>query len=110
MDDGQRDLDRALSTLQAEVPDPLCRALRWLRDPKARRVRLAVGVLFMLGGTLWFLPIFGVEWLLIGLLLVAQDVPFLKKPVGHCTLWLEECWQRFRRRYWPRHGGKRSCK
>lgn len=109
MDEGKRDLNRALSTLEAEVPDPLCRALRWLRDPKARRVRLAAGVLFILGGTLWFLPVFGVEWLIIGLLLVAQDVPFLRKPVGRLTLWLEDRWQRFRRRYWPRHG-KHSCK
>jgi hypothetical protein len=34
----------------------------------------------------------------IGLLLVAQDVPFLKKPVGRAMLWLEHRWLRWKRR------------
>lgn len=110
MGDGQRELDQALATLQAEVPDPLCRALRWLRDPKARRVRLVVGILFILGGLLWFLPVFGLEWLAIGLLLVAQDVPVLKKPVGRGMLWIENRWLRFRRRHWPHQHRKGPCK
>lgn len=103
------ELDRALETLQAEVPDPVCRALRWLRDPKARWVRLPVGVLFILGSFLWFLPVLGLEMLPIGLLLIAQDVPFLRKPVGKATLWIERKWQGFRRRHWPYRGGPRSC-
>lgn len=41
--DGERDLNRALDTLQTEVPDLLCRAIRWLRDPKVRWVRERAG-------------------------------------------------------------------
>lgn len=108
MVDGEKDLNRALETLQAEVPGLLCRAIRWLRDPKARWVRIPAGLLFILGGFLWFLPVFGVEWFLIGLLLIAQDVPGLGKPVGRMMLWIEHRWEGFRRRHWPRHG-RRSC-
>ncbi|MCR6628636.1 MAG: DUF2892 domain-containing protein [Magnetospirillum sp.] len=108
---GEKDLNRALETLQAEVPDPLCRAIRWLRDPKVRWVRIPVGVFFILGGFLWFLPVFGLEWLLIGVVLIAQDVPVLRRPVGRAMLALERKWEEFRRRHWPyRHRrGRRSC-
>lgn len=108
MGNGEKDLNRAMETLQAEVPDPLCRAIRWLRDPKARWVRIPAGVMFILGGFLWFLPVFGVEWFLIGLLLIAQDIPVLRKPVGRVMLAIENRWERFRRRHWP-HRGRRSC-
>jgi hypothetical protein len=39
-------------------------------------------VLFILGGLLWFLPVVGIEMLPVGLLLIAQDVPFLRTPGG----------------------------
>jgi hypothetical protein len=53
--------------------------------------------LFFVGGSLlWFLPVVGIEMLPIGLLLVAQDVPFLRRPVGRAMVWLE-------RTHWHRH-------
>lgn len=51
MGNGEKDLNRALETLQAEVPDSLCRAIRWLRDPKARWVRIPAGLTFILAGS-----------------------------------------------------------
>lgn len=109
MAEGEKDLDRALETLQAEVPDPLCRAIRWLRDPKSRWIRIPAGVLFLVGGAFWFLPVVGIEWLLIGLLLIAQDVPFLRKPVGRGMLMIETKWADFRRRHWPYRGRRTGC-
>ena len=47
----------------------------------------------------WFLPVIGVEFLPIGLLLIAQDVPFLRRPVARLMLWLEERWRALRRRF-----------
>lgn len=44
-----------------------------------------------------FLPVLGFEFIPIGLLLIAQDVPFLRKPVGEFTLWLERKWVALRR-------------
>lgn len=106
-DDGQRELDQAFDRLEREVPDRLSRAIRWLRDPKARKVRLPVGILFLVGGLLWFLPVVGLELIPIGLLLVALDVPFLRKPVARATLWLEDRWGDLRR-WWGRRRARRG--
>lgn len=102
-DDGRRELDRALDGLEEEVPDRVSRAIRWLRDPKARKIRIPIGLLFLLGGVFWFLPVLGLELIPIGLLLIAQDVPFLRKPVGRAMLWLEDRWRALRRRWQHRH-------
>ncbi|HYD40310.1 MAG TPA: hypothetical protein VEB43_05730 [Anaeromyxobacter sp.] len=94
--DGRRELDQAFEGLEHELPDRVSRAIRWLRDPKGRKVRLPLGVLFLVGGLLWFLPVVGFELIPIGLLLIAQDVPFLRKPVAKGTLWLEARWRTLR--------------
>ena len=98
-DDGGRKLAQAFEGLEQEVPDRVSRAIRWLRDPKARWIRLPVGVLFILGSLLWFLPVLGIEMLPIGLLMIAQDVPVLRRPVGRAMLWLERKWVALRRRW-----------
>lgn len=95
--DGKAELDRAYDDLEEEVPDRVSRAIRWLREPRARKIRIPLGVLFLAGGLLWFLPVVGVELIPIGLLLVAQDVPFLRGPVGRATLWVERKWRALRR-------------
>ncbi|MGS5087976.1 hypothetical protein ACVC7V_15945 [Hydrogenophaga sp. A37] len=95
----QQKLDQALDILQAQVPDRLCRVIRWLRNPRARMVRLPLGVLCVVASFFWFLPILGLELLPLGLLLIAIDVPFFQRPVATATLWLEQQWLRhkFRR-------------
>ena len=64
------------------LPDKAGRALCWLHHPDSRLVRMPLGILCVIGGFLSFLPILGIELLPIGLLLVAQDIPVLRKPVG----------------------------
>jgi hypothetical protein len=96
-DQGKKELDEAFDRLEEEVPAWLARAIRWLRDPKARWVRIPIGVLFILGSMLWFLPVVGIEMLPIGLLLIAQDIPFLRRPVGQAILWLVGRWKALRR-------------
>jgi len=105
-DEGRRELDRAFEGLEEEVPDRLARAIRWLRDPKGRKIRLPLGILFLIGGLFWFLPVVGLELIPIGLLLIAQDVPFLRKPVARATLWLERKWRALRRRWQHRRAGR----
>jgi hypothetical protein len=46
----------------------------------------------MVSSLFWFLPVLGIEFLPLGLLLIADDVPFLRKPVGRAMLWLEQKW------------------
>ena len=96
-DEGRRVLDQAYDGLEQEVPDRVSRAIRWLRDPQSRWIRLPVGVLLIVSSVFWFLPVIGIEFLPIGLLLVAQDVPFLRKPVGRAMIWLEHQWLRLKR-------------
>ena len=91
-DDGRRTLDQAYEGLEKEVPDRVSRAIRWLRNPRSRWIRIPVGLLFILSSVFWFLPVVGIEFLPLGLLLIAEDVPFLRKPVGRMMIWLEERW------------------
>ena len=102
--EGQRKLDEAYKRLERELPDRVVRALRWLRDPNSRWVRLPLGVLFIVGGLLWFLPVLGIELLPIGLLLISEDVPFLRKPVANGILWLLHKWVAVRR-WWEHKRG-----
>ncbi len=101
--DGQKELDTAFRRLEQETPDYVTRAIRWLRDPKARWVRLPLGALLIVASGLWFLPVLGIEMLPLGVLLIAQDVPVLKKPVGRAMLWLEDRWCDLKR-WW--NGGR----
>jgi hypothetical protein len=104
---GNRDeLDKAFDELEREAPDFLTRAICWLRKPQARKVRLPLGLLFIIAGLLWFLPVVGIEFLPVGLLLVAEDVPFLRRPVGRMTLYLVGKWVKVRR-WWQRRRAAR---
>jgi hypothetical protein len=96
-DNGRRTLDRAYEGLEHEVPDRVSRAIRWLRDPQARWIRIPLGILLILSSALWFLPIVGIEFLPLGLLLIAQDIPILREPVGRFMIWLEHQWIAFKR-------------
>lgn len=97
----QDELDEAFEKLQQETPDVVTRAICWLRKPQARMVRLPLGILFVCAGFLWFLPALGLWCLPIGLVLIAQDVPFLRRPVGRMTLNLLDRWTRLRQ-WWAR--------
>jgi hypothetical protein len=97
--EGQAELDHAFDDLQAHAPDRVSRAIRWLRDPKGRWVRLPLGIAIIAANLLGpVVPFLGIEFVPIGLLLIAQDVPPLKKPVARGTLWLEHKWLAWRER------------
>ena len=83
----------AFRRLEQEVPESLARVIRSLRHPDARWIRIPVGVFFILGGFIApLVPILGVWMVPIGLLLIAYDVPFLRRPVAHFTIWCAEKW------------------
>ena len=98
---GPNPLDQAFDELEREVPDSFRRAIHWMRTPQARIVRLPLGILCIIGSFLWFLPVLGLWFLPLGLLLIAQDVPFLRRPVGRMTLYLLDRWKRLRK-WWAR--------
>ena len=86
-------LREAFLHLENEVPGGVARQVRNLRHPDARWVRLPVGALFLLGGLLApVVPILGVWMIPLGLLLLAYDVPFLRRPTAHFTIWSTKKW------------------
>jgi hypothetical protein len=103
------ELDQAFERLQRVLPRPLARILRWLHDPKSRWVRIPLGIVFIGASFFWFLPVVGVEFLPIGLLLIAQDVPFLRRPVGKMVLW---CLDKFEelKQWWKTRRGTRPTR
>ena len=75
------------------------RANYWGRRKLPPGVRTLVGLLFCAGGVFWWLPILGLWMLPVGLVLIALDIPGLKKPVSR---WLDK-WLR-------KHSKKRNKK
>lgn len=98
-DRGKELLDQAFEGLERETPDRVTKIIRWARSPKSRWIRLPLGILCIIASFFWFLPVIGIELLPVGLLLIAQDVPILRRPVARFMLWLEKKWIRMRRRF-----------
>jgi membrane protein implicated in regulation of membrane protease activity len=82
------DLNEQLNRVEALCPAFLARPLHFLREPRLRWLRMGVGLLLIVGGLLFFLPILVIEMLPIGLMLVAIDVPFLRGPVARMIDWI----------------------
>ena len=79
-------LEKAYAKLEKLLPDKPAHALHWLHKPTSKYVRMPLGVFCVVASFFAFLPLIGIEFLPIGLLLIAQDVPFLRKPVGKAVL------------------------
>jgi hypothetical protein len=101
------ELEKAFDILEREVPNSIRNAIAWMRKPQARIVRLPLGILCIVGSFLWFLPVLGLWFLPLGLLLIAQDLPFLRRPVGRMTLYLLDRWKRLRT-WWSRRKEARA--
>lgn len=82
-------LNRMLDRLERQLPAWIGRPLRWLRAPGLRWLRIPLGLLLMLGGVFSILPVLGLWMLPLGLLLLAQDIPFLRRPTRRGLLWVE---------------------
>ena len=103
-------LKEAFDELEARTGGRTRKMIHWLRDPKSRWIRLPLGILCIIGSFFWLLPVLGVELFPIGLLLIAEEIPFLRRPAARLMLWLERRWdgllkwyRRRRRRSQSRH-------
>ena len=85
-------LDRKIDRIAGRLPERAGRFLHWLRGPSSRRVRIPVAILLIVGGFVGFLPVLGFWMVPLGLLLIAQDVPFLQRPLLRAIMWLEYKW------------------
>ena len=82
-------LHRHLDKLQRLLPNGVATWMQRLREPKARLVRIPVGVLFICAGFLGFLPVLGFWMLPIGVVLLSLDIPILKRPTVRAISWAE---------------------
>jgi hypothetical protein len=82
--------ERRLESLIERLPRRAQAGVRWLRRPSSRRVRIPAAVLLMAGGFLGFLPVLGLWMLPLGLVLLAEDLPPVRRAVDRVLEWLEQ--------------------
>ena len=75
--------------IDRRVPISVSQFIRWLRVPSSFAARLVIAMLLILGGIFSFLPVLGIWMLPLGLLLIAQVVPLLQKPLVAAFAWVE---------------------
>ena len=91
-------LERKIDGFAGRLPGWAARSVRWLTGPAGRRVRIPIALLLIVAGCLGFLPVLGFWMIPLGVLLLAQDVAFLRRPVLRLLTWLERKWARWKRR------------
>jgi hypothetical protein len=84
--------DPRLVGLIARLPRRLRAAVHWLRRPSSRWARIPAGLLLIVGGLLSILPILGLWMLPLGLALLADDAPPLRRARGRVLDWVERRW------------------
>ena len=83
------DLDEQTERLAARLPRRLAQFVRWLRKPSSRFVRMPAAILLILIGLVGVFPIVGLSLIPLGLILIAQDIPFLRPPIARLLAWIE---------------------
>src|ERR1700754_4370222 len=84
------ELDRHFAWFENKLPAGPARFVNWLRRPSSRLVRIPLAILLILGGIFSILPLLGLWMLPLGLLLFAQDVPWLQPPLARMLAWVEQ--------------------
>jgi hypothetical protein len=83
-DTERRKFSSRLPHWAAAATDKTLGASRWIRWP--------VALLLVAGGLVGFLPILGFWMIPLGLILVAEDIPFLRPPLARMFAWLDRKW------------------
>jgi hypothetical protein len=81
-------LDRQFERISRQVPASRG-FLDWVRKPRLHLVRIPLAILLVLGGIFSFLPVLGIWMLPLGLLVLAVDIPALRRPVGDAIVRLQ---------------------
>ncbi len=61
--------------------------------PRSRALRIAIGVAFLFGGVLWFLPVLGLWMLPVGFLVLSYEFAMIRRHRRRFVVW----WERRRR-------------
>jgi len=86
---------RRLARLIDRLPSRFREWARWLLKPESRWARIPAAILLILGGFLGMLPVLGFWMLPLGVVLIAEDVPSLRRVVARALAWVES-----RRPHW----------
>jgi hypothetical protein len=78
-------VERLIDRLPERVRTTVC----WLRRPSSRWVRVPAGLLFAGASLLSILPLFGIWMLPLELMLLAEDVPPLRRARDRLLEWIE---------------------
>jgi hypothetical protein len=81
--------DERFNRLINRLPERWRVAIHWLRQPSARWARIPAGVLLIIGGFLFIFPSLGLWMLPLGLILLAEDVPPLRRLRNRALQWIE---------------------
>jgi hypothetical protein len=91
-EDHKAELDRHLAWFETRLSPRAAKFIGWLRQPSSRLVRIPVAILLIVGGIFSILPVLGLWMLPLGLVLFAQDVPMLQKPIARMLGWIKRKW------------------
>jgi hypothetical protein len=86
----REELNAELSRLAKQLPDWAGRLVEWLRGPSSSLARIPLAIVLIVGGLVGFLPILGFWMIPLGLALLAQDVPFLQRPMARLLGWVAD--------------------
>lgn len=102
-ENASRHHERLLERIIDRLPRRLQTTVRWLRQPSLRWVRTFAAILLIGGAFLSILPVFGLWMLPLGLLLLAEDIPPLRRARDRVLDWIER-----HRPHWFASGGADS--
>jgi hypothetical protein len=86
------ELDRHFAWFEGKMPPRCAKFIGWVRKPSSRLVRVPLAMGLIIGGIFSFLPVLGLWMLPLGLILIAQDLPFLQGPMARMLGWIERKW------------------
>lgn len=81
-------LDRQFDRIARQVPASRG-FLNWVRKPGLHIVRIPLAIILIFGGIFSFLPVLGIWMLPLGLLVLAVDIPPLRRPVADAIVRLQ---------------------
>ena len=90
--ESRKELDRHFAWFEEKLSPRPAKFVAWLRKPSSMWVRIPLAILLILGGIFSILPVLGLWMLPVGLLLFAQDVPWLQPPLARMLGWIERKW------------------
>ncbi|WP_374372578.1 hypothetical protein [Dongia sp.] len=80
--------EKRVQRLIDRLPNWMARLLRRVREPSARWVRIPIAVFCLMGGMLFFLPVLGIWMLPLGVLLLVEDLPIMRRGVYATVNWV----------------------